>query len=84
MVRRVRRVVVKVDLGREKSVVVVVVRVARVWPGVVGVWERLMVRSLVRWISVAMVFFGVVVMMMLLVDGSVLDVVGCGCLWDGP
>lgn len=55
MVRRVRRVVVKVDLGREKRVVVVVVRVASVWPGVVGVWERLMVRSLVRWISVVMV-----------------------------
>lgn len=55
MVRMVRRVVVKVGFGRRKRVLVVLVRVARVWPGVVGVWERLMVRSLVRWISVVMV-----------------------------
>lgn len=28
--------------------------------------------------------FGVVVVVMILVDGLVLGVVGCGCLWDGP
>lgn len=50
MVRRVTRVEMKVDLGRAKSVVlgvVVLVRVAMVWPGVVGWWEREMVRLLV-------------------------------------
>ena len=45
MVRSLRRVWMKVGLGREKrGVLVGLVRRARVWPGVVGWVERVMER----------------------------------------